>query len=75
MFVMAGSLFAQQDMTAEWKTSLNVLERRASVLNVNVGTALEDWRTEGKIRRILAEFPVTTFRDYLGENRAALEVS
>ena len=30
--------------------------------------------TERKIRRILAEFPVTTFRDYLGQHRSELEV-
>jgi polysaccharide deacetylase family protein (PEP-CTERM system associated) len=31
--------------------------------------------TERKIRAILAEFPVTTFRDYINDNRARLEVS
>ncbi len=31
--------------------------------------------TEGKIRRILADFPVTTFGDYLAENRSAFGVS
>jgi polysaccharide deacetylase family protein (PEP-CTERM system associated) len=30
---------------------------------------------EPKIRAILAEFPVTTFRDYMNDNRARLEVS
>jgi len=35
---------------------------------VNLGT------TERKIRSILAEFPVTTFRDYINDNRARLEV-
>ncbi|HXJ22823.1 MAG TPA: XrtA system polysaccharide deacetylase [Polyangia bacterium] len=30
--------------------------------------------TERKIRNILAEFPVTTFRDYIADNRARLEV-
>jgi hypothetical protein len=30
--------------------------------------------TEAKIRSILAEFPVTTFRDYINDNRARLEV-
>jgi hypothetical protein len=30
--------------------------------------------TERKIRSILAEFPVTTFRDYVNDNRARLEV-
>jgi hypothetical protein len=30
--------------------------------------------TETKIRSILAEFPVTTFRDYINDNRARLEV-
>ena len=29
--------------------------------------------TERKIRRILADFPVTTFRDYLKDHRDALE--
>jgi polysaccharide deacetylase family protein (PEP-CTERM system associated) len=29
---------------------------------------------EGKIRRILADFPVTTFGEYLSQNRPALEV-
>jgi hypothetical protein len=31
--------------------------------------------TERKIRQILADFPVTTFGDYLAENRSALGVS
>jgi polysaccharide deacetylase family protein (PEP-CTERM system associated) len=31
--------------------------------------------TEGKIRRILADFPVTTFGDYLAEHRSAFGVS
>jgi polysaccharide deacetylase family protein (PEP-CTERM system associated) len=30
--------------------------------------------TEGKVRRILAEFPVTTFRDFLNEHRNELEI-
>jgi hypothetical protein len=30
---------------------------------------------EPKIRAILAEFPVTTFRDYMNDNRSRLEVS
>jgi polysaccharide deacetylase family protein (PEP-CTERM system associated) len=31
--------------------------------------------TEGKIRRILADFPVTTFGDFLNQNRTRLEAS
>jgi hypothetical protein len=30
--------------------------------------------TERKIRNILAEFPVTTFHNYINDNRARLEV-
>ncbi|HEV8549225.1 MAG TPA: DUF3473 domain-containing protein, partial [Polyangiaceae bacterium] len=36
---------------------------------VNLGT------TERKIKKILADFPVTTFHDYMTQNRVSLEAS
>ena|ERR1700676_312943 len=39
LFAAAGMLFAQQDITAEWKIALNDLERQISVLTTDESSA------------------------------------
>src|SRR5215472_18149682 len=53
----AGMLLAQQDMTAEWKTSLTDLERRISGLSSKSSVAVEAWRADAEaLRSSLAAF-------------------
>ena len=51
------TLFAQQDQTAEWKASLNDLDRRLTSLTTDSGSSVEALRTDTEaLRASLASF-------------------
>lgn len=54
-FAITGTLFAQQDQTAEWKASLNDLDRRLTNLTTDSGSSAEALRTDAEALRASLE--------------------
>jgi len=50
-FTLCAAVLGQQDMTAEWKASINDLERRISGLNPDSGSGMELWRADAEALR------------------------
>ena len=55
ILVSTGTLFAQQDQTAEWKASLNDLDRRLTSLTTDSGSLAEALRTDTEALRASLE--------------------